>query len=156
MTLTLPETTRTRAKPGPGPVPADLLRALDLRLARRTAGLVDGDHRAARLGRGSELAQIRPYVVGDDVRRIDWNATARQNELHVRVDVAERAVSSWLLLDVSPSMGSAPPCGARPTSSRASRSRSRTSRHAAGIASGPSRSAARARSPSHSDRAAAG
>ena len=105
MTLTLPETTRTRAKPGPGPVPADLLRALDLRLARRTAGLVDGDHRAARLGRGSELAQIRPYVVGDDVRRIDWNATARQNELHVRVDVAERAVSSWLLLDVSPSMG---------------------------------------------------
>jgi uncharacterized protein (DUF58 family) len=68
-------------------------------------GLVDGDHRATRLGRGSELAQVRPYADGDDVRRIDWNATARQNELHVRVDVAERAVSSWLVLDVSPSMG---------------------------------------------------
>jgi uncharacterized protein (DUF58 family) len=48
---------------------------------------------------------VRPYAEGDDVRRIDWNATARKNELHVRVDVAERAVSTWLLLDVSPSMG---------------------------------------------------
>ena len=105
MTLTLPSIQRTPAKPGPGPVAADLLRALDLRIARRTAGLVDGDHRATRLGRGSELAQVRPYADGDDVRRIDWNATARQNELHVRVDVAERAVSTWLLLDVSPSMG---------------------------------------------------
>ena len=105
MTLALPEIQRTREKPGPGPVPAGLLRALDLRIARRTVGLVDGEHRATRLGRGSELAQVRPYADGDDVRRIDWNATARQNELHVRVDVAERAVSSWLVLDVSPSMG---------------------------------------------------
>ncbi len=104
MTPTLPDIERTRERPGPGPVPAGLLRALDLRVARRTASLVDGDHRAARLGRGSELAQVRPYADGDDVRRIDWNATARQNELHVRVDVAERAVSTWLLLDVSPSM----------------------------------------------------
>jgi uncharacterized protein (DUF58 family) len=104
MTSTLPDIERTREKPGPGPVPAGLLRALDLRVARRTTSLADGDHRAARLGRGSELAQVRPYADGDDVRRIDWNATARHNELHVRVDVAERAVSTWLLLDVSPSM----------------------------------------------------
>jgi uncharacterized protein (DUF58 family) len=38
------------------------------------------------------------------VRRIDWNATARSGDVQVRVDVAERAVTSWLLLDVSPSM----------------------------------------------------
>ena len=105
MTRALPAIERTPARPGPGPVPAGLLRALDLRIAKRTVGLVDGEHRATRLGRGSELAQVRPYADGDDVRRIDWNATARQNELHVRVDVAERAVSTWLLLDVSPSMG---------------------------------------------------
>ena len=105
MTAALPELERTRSRPGPGPVPAGLLRALDLRVVRRTASLVDGGHRANRLGRGSELAQVRPYAEGDDVRRIDWNATARKNELHVRVDVAERAVSTWLLLDVSPSMG---------------------------------------------------
>ncbi len=105
MTLALPQIQRSPDKPGPGPVPAGLLRALDLRIARRTVGLVDGEHRATRLGRGSELAQIRPYADGDDVRRIDWNATARQNELHVRVDVADRAVSTWLVLDTSPSMG---------------------------------------------------
>ena len=105
MTRSLPLIERTPARPGPGPVPAGLLRALDLRVQRRMVGLVDGEHRATRLGRGSELAQVRPYADGDDVRRIDWNATARMNELHVRVDVAERAVSTWLLLDVSPSMG---------------------------------------------------
>jgi uncharacterized protein (DUF58 family) len=86
-------------------VPAAALRAVDLRVARRVAGLVDGEHRANSLGRGSELDQVRPWSEGDDVRRIDWNATARHGELHVRVDVAERAVSTWLLLDVSPSMG---------------------------------------------------
>ena len=41
---------------------------------------------------------------GDDVRRIDWNATARTGEPHVRVDVAERALTTWLLLDASASM----------------------------------------------------
>jgi uncharacterized protein (DUF58 family) len=86
-------------------VPAAALRAVDLRVARRVAGLVDGEHRANSLGRGSELDQVRPWSEGDDVRRVDWNATARHGELHVRVDVAERAVSTWLLLDVSPSMG---------------------------------------------------
>jgi uncharacterized protein (DUF58 family) len=101
----LPTVERTPSRPGPGPVPAAALRAVDLRVARRVASLVDGEHRATRLGRGSELDQVRPWADGDDVRRIDWNATARHGELHVRVDVAERAVSTWLLLDVSPSMG---------------------------------------------------
>ena len=53
---------------------------------------------------GTELAQVREWAPGDDVRRIDWNATARSNEVQVRVDVAERALTSWVLLDVSPSM----------------------------------------------------
>jgi uncharacterized protein (DUF58 family) len=105
MTSALSLVERSPDRPGPGPVPTGLLRALDLRISRRTAGLVDGEHRATRLGRGSELAQVRPWSDGDDVRRIDWNATARHGELHVRVDIAERAVSTWLVLDVSPSMG---------------------------------------------------
>ena len=104
MTGALPSVARTPERPGPGPVPAALLRALDLRVARRTAAHVDGDHRAALLGRGTELAQVRPWADGDDVRLIDWNATARMNELHVRVHVAERSVSTWLVLDASPSM----------------------------------------------------
>jgi uncharacterized protein (DUF58 family) len=38
------------------------------------------------------------------VRRIDWNVTARTNEPHVRVDLAERVLVTWLVLDTSPSM----------------------------------------------------
>jgi uncharacterized protein (DUF58 family) len=52
-----------------------------------------------------ELAQVRPYQPGDDVRLIDWNATARMNEPHVRLHVAERALTTWLVFDGSPSMG---------------------------------------------------
>jgi uncharacterized protein (DUF58 family) len=47
---------------------------------------------------------IRPYFPGDDVRHIDWNATARLREPHVRVHVGERALTTWLVLDVSASM----------------------------------------------------
>ena len=51
---------QTPARPGPGPMPEPLLRALDLTIARRVEGLLPGDHRSTLLGRGSELAQIRP------------------------------------------------------------------------------------------------
>jgi uncharacterized protein (DUF58 family) len=95
---------RTPDRPGPGPLPEALLRALDLKIARRIDGLLTGEHRTAAVGVGTELAQIREWEPGDDVRRIDWNATARSNQVQVRVDVAERALTSWVLLDVSPSM----------------------------------------------------
>ena len=95
---------RDPARPGPGPMPDALLRTLDLKIGRRVEGLLPGEHRTAQIGLGTELAQIRPWEPGDDVRRIDWNATARTDEVQVRVDVAERALTSWLLLDVSPSM----------------------------------------------------
>jgi uncharacterized protein (DUF58 family) len=74
-------------------------------MGRRVESLLSGDHRSARLGVGSELAQVRPYVPGvDDVRQIDWNVTARTNEPHVRVQLSERVLVTWLLLDASPSM----------------------------------------------------
>ena len=95
---------RTPDRPGPGPLPDALLRALDLRIGRRVDGLLAGEHRTAAVGIGTELAQIREWEPGDDVRRIDWNATARTSVVQVRVDVAERALTSWVLVDVSPSM----------------------------------------------------
>jgi uncharacterized protein (DUF58 family) len=67
-------------------------------------GLLAGDYRSSLLGDGTELALIRPYVPGDDVRRIDWNVTARTGEPHVRVHLAERVLVTWLALDTSPSM----------------------------------------------------
>lgn len=81
-----------------------LLRALDVTITRRVEGLLAGDFRSTLLGAGSELAMVRPYVAGDDVRRIDWNVTARTGEPHVRVDLAERVLVTWLALDTSPSM----------------------------------------------------
>jgi uncharacterized protein (DUF58 family) len=95
---------RTPARPGPGPVPTALLRKVDLTVRRRIDGLLAGDHRSWANGDGTELAQVRPYTPGDDVRLIDWNVTARTGEPHVRVNVAERAVETWLLLDTSASM----------------------------------------------------
>jgi uncharacterized protein (DUF58 family) len=94
----------TPARPGPGTMPEALLRALDVSIARRMEGLLAGDFRSNLLGTGSELAMIRPYAPGDDVRRIDWNVTARTNEPHVRVDLAERVLVTWLVLDTSRSM----------------------------------------------------
>jgi len=63
-----------------------------------------GDHRGLGRGNGIELDRIRPYEPGDDVRKIDWNATARSLVPHVREDVPERQLTAWLLLDHSPSM----------------------------------------------------
>jgi uncharacterized protein (DUF58 family) len=104
MTLAPLSRGRSKAKPGPGPTPEALLRALDVTVGRRIRGLVPGEYRAYDLGGGTELAQVRPYQPGDDVRRIDWNVTARTTVPHVRIHVPERALTTWLVLDCSASM----------------------------------------------------
>jgi uncharacterized protein (DUF58 family) len=98
------EAVRSPAQPGPGPIPDRFLRALDVRIGRRVQGLLAGDYRSSLFGPGTELAMIRRYVPGDDVRLIDWAVTARTGEPHVRVQLAERVLVTWLVLDTSPSM----------------------------------------------------
>jgi len=100
----LPTVERTADRPGPGPVPPAVLRSLDLAVLRRVESLVPGEHMTPQVGAGTELAMIRPYFPGDDVRHIDWNVTARMREPHVRVHVGERALTTWLVLDTSASM----------------------------------------------------
>jgi uncharacterized protein (DUF58 family) len=95
---------RTPERPGPGIVTTESLRALDLAIGRRVDGLLAGDYRSAWMGLGSELHQVRPYEPGDDVRRIDWNVTARTGTPHVRVELAERVLVTWLVFDSSASM----------------------------------------------------
>jgi len=89
---------------GPGAIPLARLAALDLRLSRRTAAPLPGEHLAVGAGAGIELLLLRPYVPGDDVRAMDPAATARTGVPHVRVHVPERAVTTWVVLDVSASM----------------------------------------------------
>ena len=89
---------------GPGPMPGALLRMLDLALVRRSGGQLPGDHLSPGAGSGTELVQLRPYQVGDDVRQLDPAATARTGVPHVRLQVPERTLTTWLVLDVSPSM----------------------------------------------------
>ena len=100
----LPTVERTPERPGPGPVPPAVLRSLDLAVLRRVENLVPGEHLTPQVGAGTELAMIRPYFPGDDVRHIDWNVTARLQVPHVRVHVGERALTTWLVLDASASM----------------------------------------------------
>lgn len=89
---------------GPGPIPGALVEALDLAFVRRAGGVSAGEHRGSGVGSGTELAQLRPYQPGDDVRQLDPSATARTGIPHVRQQVPERMLTTWMALDVSPSM----------------------------------------------------
>jgi uncharacterized protein (DUF58 family) len=89
---------------GGGVVPGALVKALDLAFVRRTGGVLAGEHRATGVGSGTELAQLRPYQPGDDVRQLDPAATARTGVPHVRQQVPERLLTTWLAVDVSASM----------------------------------------------------
>jgi uncharacterized protein (DUF58 family) len=89
---------------GPGTIVEGLLDAIDLMVVRLVARGLPGDWRAAGVGRGTELARLRPYEPGDDVRHIDAAATARTGQPHVRLHVPERAITTWIVLDLSPSM----------------------------------------------------
>jgi uncharacterized protein (DUF58 family) len=99
-----PEVRPPAGRQGPGPVPAARVEALDLVIARRAGGVLPGERPAPGVGAGLELAQLRPYQPGDDVRRLDPAATARTGIPHVRLQVPERLLTTWLVLDLSPSM----------------------------------------------------
>ncbi|MFP5320477.1 MAG: DUF58 domain-containing protein [Acidimicrobiia bacterium] len=83
---------------------AEVLRRLELDVTRRLDGLLHGDYRGLVPGHGSETGETRPYVPGDDVRRIDWNVSARSMEAHVRESIADRELETWVLVDRSPSL----------------------------------------------------
>lgn len=102
----------TDAAPGPGagdgalldPAFVRRLEKLRLLVRRRFAGAASGARRSSRRGASPEFADHRAYAPGDDVRRIDWNAYARLEELVLRLFVAEEDLTVYLLLDTSRSM----------------------------------------------------
>ncbi len=79
----------------------ETLRRLELEITRRLDGLLQGDHRGLTAGHGTELGETRRYEPGDDVRRIDWNVSARLPDTYIRQTIAERELQSWLVVDGS-------------------------------------------------------
>ena len=73
----------------------------------RTKGLVNdlfgGEYHSIFKGRGMTFSEVREYVLGDDVRHIDWNVTARTNKLHVKEFVEERDLRVYVIFDYSAS-----------------------------------------------------
>jgi len=84
--------------------PERILRRLDWTVIRRLDGLLQGDYRSMFQGFGLDLADLREYQLGDDVRSIDWNVTARMQVPYVRRYLEDREVTAWFLLDLSPSV----------------------------------------------------
>jgi uncharacterized protein (DUF58 family) len=81
-----------------------LLRRLELTVRNKLDGLLQGNYLGLVPGPGTEAGESRPYVVGDDVRRMDWPVTARTLVPHIRQTVADRELETWLVVDLSPSM----------------------------------------------------
>jgi len=86
------------------PNPEAILRRLDWTVIRRLDGLLQGDYRTLFRGFGLDLADLREYQYGDDVRHIDWNVTARLQTPYIREYHEDREVTAWFLLDLSPSV----------------------------------------------------
>ena len=97
-------TTTAWAAGPPTETVAELLRTLELTINGRLDGVLHGNHQGLTPGHGSEPGESRLYQPGDDVRRIDWNITARTRETHVREQIADRDLTAWLVVDVSATM----------------------------------------------------
>lgn len=77
------------------------------RIEIKTRGLSDdifaGKYHSAFKGRGMAFSEVREYRMGDDVRDIDWNVTARSRKPHIKIYEEERELTMMLLVDVSAS-----------------------------------------------------
>lgn len=86
------------------PKPEAILRRVEWTVIRRLDGLLQGEYRTLFRGHGLDLADIREYEPGDDVRYIDWNVSARMDAPYVRQYLEDREVTAHFLLDLSPSV----------------------------------------------------
>ena len=79
------------------------IRRIQIRTSRRVDDVLAGQYHSAFRGRGIEFEEVRPYSVGDDVRTIDWNVTARTGEPFIKLFREERELTVHLLVDLSAS-----------------------------------------------------
>lgn len=79
------------------------IRRIQINTTHVVDDLLAGGWHSAFKGRGIEFEEVRPYQVGDDVRTIDWNVTARAGEPFVKLFREEREMSVMMLVDLSSS-----------------------------------------------------
>ena len=91
-------------RPPVPPVSENILRRLELPVCAGWKGCCRAIIEVRRAATGLDLADLREYQFHDDVRRIDWNATARLETPYVRDYLEDREIPVWFLLDMSPSM----------------------------------------------------
>jgi uncharacterized protein (DUF58 family) len=80
------------------------IRQIQIRSSHKVDELLAGSWNSAFKGRGIEFEEVRPYQVGDDVRSIDWNVTARSDQPFVKLFREQREMSVVLLVDLSRSI----------------------------------------------------
>jgi uncharacterized protein (DUF58 family) len=80
------------------------VRRIQIHTSRVTSEALAGTYHSAFRGRGVEFEEVRPYVVGDDVRTIDWNVSARAGSPHVKMFREERELCVMLAVDLSGSL----------------------------------------------------
>lgn len=85
-------------------LPSELLKKLEFNILRRLDGFLFGNYTGVFYGPSLDLAEVREYQPGDEVRRIDWNVTARTGTVHVRQYREEHELTAWLVIDLSASM----------------------------------------------------
>ncbi len=87
-------------------IPKEILKKVQ-RLEITTRGMVNGvfsgEYHSIFKGRGMEFSEVREYQIGDDIRTIDWNVTARYGHPYVKVYEEERELTVMLLVDASSS-----------------------------------------------------
>ena len=79
------------------------IRRIQLRTSHKVDELLSGNWNSAFKGRGIEFEEVRPYQIGDDVRAIDWNVTARSDQPFIKLFREERELAVMLLVDLSAS-----------------------------------------------------
>src|SRR5947209_1925006 len=80
------------------------LERLSLIAKRPFAGQMKGEKRSVKRGTSVEFADYREYILGDDLRYVDWNTAARLDKLFVKLFIEEEDLYLALLLDTSRSM----------------------------------------------------
>jgi len=82
------------------------IRALEIKTKGLTKQAFSGQYKSAFKGRGMAFSEVRDYQLGDEIRTIDWNVTARYNTPFVKVFEEERELTVMLMMDVSGSLHS--------------------------------------------------